>query len=61
VVDEAVKVTLVAVQVRSGGGAMLTLGVVIFWVTVAEAVAEHPLGLSVTVTVYDPPFRLLIV
>ena len=51
VVDDAVKVSVVVVQVRTVGGAMLALGGVIFCVTVAEAVAVQPLAGSVTVTV----------
>ena len=51
VVDEAVSVTLVTAQVSWAGGAMLILGVTIFWVTATEAEALHPLAGSVTVTV----------
>jgi hypothetical protein len=54
VVDEAVIVTLVTLQVRVAGGAMLTFGGVIVWETVTEADAVHPLAGSVTVTVYVP-------
>ena len=43
-------VTLSTVQVRAAGAAMLTLGVVIFCVTVVEADTVQPLAGSVTVT-----------
>jgi hypothetical protein len=52
VVEEAVSVSEVVVQVKGTGGAMLTLGVVMFWVTVVDAVLVQPLAVSVTVTVY---------
>ena len=39
-------------QDRDPGGVMLTLGAVIFWLTVTDAVAVHPL--AVAVTVYGP-------
>ena len=51
VVDDAVKVSLVVVQVRTTGVAMLALGKLMFCVTVVEAVLVHPLVGSVTVTV----------
>ena len=54
VVDEAVSVTLLTVQVRSAGAAILTFGVVTFCITVTEADAIHPFDGSVAVTVYDP-------
>ena len=52
VVDEAVRVSLVVVQFKTTGAAILALGAVIFWATVAEAVAVHPFAGFVTVTVY---------
>ena len=54
VVDEALSVTIVMVQVRSAGGAIVTFGMVMFWITVTEADAWHPVDGSVAVTVYDP-------
>jgi hypothetical protein len=51
VVDEAVNVSLVLAQVKTVGAAILALGVVIFWVTVAEAVLVQPFAGFVTVTV----------
>ena len=51
VVDEAVRVSLVVVQFKTTGAAMLALGAVIFCVTVAEAVAVHPFAGLVTVTI----------
>ena len=51
VVEVAVKVSLVFVQVKTVGAAIPALGGVMFWVTVAEAVAVQPLAGLVTVTV----------
>ena len=51
VVDEAVNTSFMVVQVRITGGAILTLGGVMFWVTVVEAELVHPFEGSVTVTV----------
>ena len=51
VVDEAVSVTLVIAQVSVAGGAILTLGGVVFDITAAKAEAVHPFDGSVTVTV----------
>lgn len=53
VVEDAVNVVLVVVQFNTAGVAILTLGVVVFCVTVVEAEAVHPPG-SVAVTVYVP-------
>jgi hypothetical protein len=50
VVEEAVMVTLVTAQVSIAGGAMLTLGGVIAWLTVVEAELVQPFEGSVTVT-----------
>ena len=50
VVDDAVIVTLVTAQVSVAGGAMLTLGGMIAWLTVVEAELVQPLEGSVTVT-----------
>ena len=50
-VDDAVSITLVFVQLSIAGVAMLTFGAVMFCVTVAEAVLVHPLEGLVTVTV----------
>jgi hypothetical protein len=44
-------VTLVTLQVRVAGGAILTLGGVIFCDTATDAEAVHPLAGSVTVNV----------
>ena len=52
--DDAVSVTLAVLHVRSAGGAILTLGVVIFCVKLTDAEAIHPLDGSVAVTVYEP-------
>jgi hypothetical protein len=52
VVEEAVSVSEVVVQVKGTGGAMLTLGVMMFWVTVVDAVMVQPFAGSVMVTVY---------
>ena len=49
-VDEAVMVILVTAQVSIAGGAMLTLGGVIAWLTVVEAELVQPFEGSVTVT-----------
>ena len=51
-VDDAVNVSLVIVQVKTVGAAMLAFGGVIFWLTVVDAVFVHPLTGFVTVTVY---------
>ena len=51
VVDDAVNVSLVVVQVKTAGAATLALGTVIFCVTVADAELVHPFDGSVTVTV----------
>jgi hypothetical protein len=51
VVDDAVIVTLVVVQVSVVGGAILTLGGVIFCDTATDAEAVHPLAGSPTVNV----------
>jgi hypothetical protein len=50
-VEDAVKVMVVTVQVKLVGGAMLTLGVLMFCVTEAEADAVQEVDGSVTVTV----------
>ena len=50
VVELAVNVVLVVVHVSGAGGAMLTFGGVMFWITVIDAVAVHPLPGSVAVT-----------
>ena len=50
VVDEAVSVTLVIVQVSCAGGAIVTFGTVMFWVTVVVVVAVQLLAGSVTIT-----------
>lgn len=52
VVEEAVSVSVVVVQVKVTGAAMAELGGVVFWVTVTDAVLVHPFDGSVTVTVY---------
>ena len=54
VVALVVNVTLSTLQVRLAGGAMLTLGAMIFCVTAVDAVAVHPFAGSVTVTEYVP-------
>ena len=41
-------------QVSTAGGALLTLGIIVFCVTVVEAEAVHPFAGSVTVTEYEP-------
>ena len=51
VVELAVNVSLDVMHVNSVGTAILTLGVAMFWVTVAEAVLVQPLAGLVTVTV----------
>jgi hypothetical protein len=51
VVDEAVIVTLVVVQVNVAGGAILTLGGLIFCDTATDAEAVQPFDAPVTVTV----------
>ena len=51
VVDEAVKVSLVVLQVKTTGALTLALGDVVFWVTVVEAVLVQPFEGLVTVTV----------
>jgi hypothetical protein len=50
VVDVAVRVSLVLVQVKTVGGLIAALGVVIFWVTVTDAEVVQLLEGSVTVT-----------
>ena len=50
VVELAVSVVFVFVQVNCAGGAMLKFGGVMFWVTVVLVVAVHPLLGSVAVT-----------
>ena len=50
VLDDAVKVSLVFVQVRIAGAAMLTFGAVIFCAMVTEEATEQPLAGLVTVT-----------
>ena len=50
VVEDAVNVVLVLVQVSIAGVAMLALGVTVFCVTVAFEVDVHPLAGSVAVT-----------
>ena len=52
VVEDAVSTSLVTVQFKTTGAATLAFGAVMFWVTVAEAVAVHPFAGFVTVTVY---------
>jgi hypothetical protein len=54
VVEDAVNVALVTVQFSTAGGAILTLGVVVFCVTVVEADAVQPFAGSVAETVYVP-------
>jgi len=51
VVEVAVSVSVVLVQVKTVGGLMPELGAVMFWVTVTDAVLVQPLAGSVTVTV----------
>ena len=51
VVDEADKASLVFTHVKVAGGAIATLGTVMFWITVTEVVLLHPLDGSVTVTI----------
>ena len=51
VVEVAVIVSLVFVQVKMPGAPTPALGAVIFCVTVAEAVLVHPFEGSVTVTI----------
>ena len=51
VVEEAVKVSLVVLQVKTAGALTLALGTVVFCVTVADAVLVQPLTGLVTVTV----------
>jgi hypothetical protein len=51
VVEDAVSVVLVTVQFNTAGGAILTLGVVVFCVTVVEAEAVQPFAGSVAETV----------
>ena len=50
VVDDAVSVTLLVVQVSVAGVAILAFGVAIFWLTVVEVVLVHPFEGSVTDT-----------
>ena len=54
VVDDAVNVTLVTVQLSTAGAAILILGVVMFCVTVADVVMVQPFAGLVTVTVNVP-------
>ena len=54
VVDEAVSVVLRTVHVNDAGAAILTLGTVMFCVTVVDAEAVQPLDGSVTVTECGP-------
>ena len=51
VVDDAVNVTLVLVQVSIAGVAILTFGAVMFCVTDSEALVVQPFAGSVTVAV----------
>ena len=51
-VEDAVSVSVVVVQVSNTGADTLALGTVIFCVTVTDAVAVHPFTGFVTVTVY---------
>ena len=51
VVDEAARTSLVVVQVKTAGAAILALGEVMFCMTVVEAVFVQPLTGFVTVTV----------
>jgi len=51
VVEDAVSVVLVMVQFNTAGGAILTLGVVVFCVTVVDAEAVQPFAGSVAETV----------
>ena len=51
VIDDAVNVSLVLIQVRVVGAAILTLGGVIVCVTVTKAVFVQPFEGSVTVAV----------
>ena len=51
VVEDAVKFSFNVVQVKTTGAAMLAFGAVMFWGTVAEAVAVQPLAGLVIVTV----------
>lgn len=51
VVDEAESVVLVTVQFNTVGGAILTLGVFVFCVTVVDAEAVQPFAGSVAETV----------
>ena len=51
VVEEAVNVSLIVVQVKTLGAAILALGAVVFCATVADAMLVHPFDGSVTVTV----------
>ena len=50
VVEDALNVWLVLVQVNMPGAAMLAFGALIFWVTVVDADVEQLLDGSVTVT-----------
>lgn len=60
-VDEAVSVTLGVVQLSAAGGAIATLGGILFCVTVVAALAVQPLVGSVAVTVYVPGALMLFV
>jgi hypothetical protein len=52
--EDAVRVTLVTAQVSVAGGAIVTTGTPLAWLTVVETLAEQPLEGSVTVTEYEP-------
>ena len=51
VLDEAVNVSLIRLQVKTVGAATPALGAVMFCVTLADALLVQPLAGSVTVTV----------
>lgn len=61
VVDEAVNVTELLMQFNCAGAAILTLGGVVFCVTVLDADAVHPFAGSVAVTVYIPAVEIPVV
>ena len=61
VVDEAVKVSVVVVQVKAAGAAILALGATIFCITATDADAVQLLDGSVTITVYGPGAETLFV
>ena len=54
VVELATRLTVALLQFKFAGGAIDTFGGVVFAVTVVEALAVHPLRLSVAVTVIVP-------